>query len=175
MGSSKDINAALRGEKVDWPPLGKAVSDLDTAVKQFAKPVSTTLFSGISGPHRAEVLRQLAGGELKRGSVIKNKGFTSASESESVAQSFGSDRIRLSDGSIGLSDSVVYKIKPTPALSGVSIPESLSTSSEAEYLLDRGSKFKITDIARGDWSGSYAGSKATAGRDVIVIEVELVK
>lgn len=123
----RDINSALRKGSTHH-----LVPSIDAAIAKTAATQKMVVVRGVSSSGMSSWLA-VSGGELKVGAVIKDKGFVSTTRVASVASSFAGGgtgfglKINIPKGS---------KILPLKSISNY--------AQEDEFLLPRGSAFKIT-------------------------------
>lgn len=133
-GYADAINSRLRnGEPL--ADLSKSVERIDEAIGKFATPDEMTVYRGAG---RKEWATGLENGEIKAGSVIRDKAYSSTSLSEKVA----------SQAEFG---PVVLKIKLPKGTNAAPLMDkkvSVFGNDQQELLLPRDSGFKVTKITK---------------------------
>lgn len=140
-----DINAELR-EGISG---NRYVPKLDKIMRESpGLPVDTITFRGVSNGPQGDFAKELLSKPI--GTVFSDKGYTSTSFDREVAERF----------SAGWKDSVLLEIKNPAGQKGISVEalvDNPDSTGEYEWLLPRGTKFKIV------------------GKTDSVIQVEIVK
>lgn len=126
------------------------VKQMDAAINKFRLKEDMTLYRGIKPGVYAQKIKA-----AKVGETIPGQGYNSASASLHVSNSFGSG-------------GVVMKIDAKAGQAGfpMGVSGSKTHSSEGEYLLPRGLKFKVKSIDKITTSSGY---------DIKVVTVDIVK
>jgi hypothetical protein len=132
------VNGALRAGR---PPSSAdekaAIGALDSAIRKSKAPADMIVYRGIHSDRDPMA-------KLKPGVVIRDKGYVSTTGSRDIAAEFAH---REHTGKLDPSStSVIVRIKVPKGHPAAPIPSTYRF--EHEYLLPRGSKFKITSVAK---------------------------
>lgn len=132
------VNGALRSGQPPTSPIEKhALSVLDSAIRKSAAPTDMVVFRGI---HSAQDPLT----HLKPGVVIQDKGYVSTTSSRDIASEFAHQE---HTGKLDPSSTrVIVRIKVPRGHAAAPIPSTYKF--EHEYVLPRGSKFKINSVAK---------------------------
>lgn len=132
------VNGALRAGQPPTSPIEKhALSVLDSAIRKSAAPTDMVVFRGI---HSAQDPLT----HLKPGVVIQDKGYVSTTSSRDIASEFAHQE---HTGKLDPSSTrVIVRIKVPRGHAAAPIPSTYKF--EHEYVLPRGTKFKINSVAK---------------------------
>jgi hypothetical protein len=146
-----EINDALRGKgSLDPSDLKSIIKPLDAAIAANSFPKDMTVYRGMEHPKMA------ADPQSYIGSTVSDKAYVSTSASRGVASDFKGD------------DGVLFAIsvsKGSPALYipstgiGVGKTDTENIKGEKEWLLPRGTSYKITGYSGGVFQAQLIGKK----------------
>jgi hypothetical protein len=154
------MNFLARGKLTETSPeeitrLTEQTKLLDNVIKRSPLPENITAFRGVTGVFAENLAEKINTGKLKPGDFFVDNGFLSVSLKENVANSFAPkyDAPRVIFH-IGIS-------KGYPALNIDKIRK-IASYSEAELVLKRNTKLKITQIQK--FAGAYHIYAETSGK-----------
>lgn len=126
----REINGPLRDGKALADQDQESVHHLDALMRRSATEQEMTLWRGTSEIQSWKT-PDVWPPENAIGTVIEDRGFVSTSPEERVAKNFGAD--------------VLFKITVPKGSRGLDLRDRDFGLNEAEFLLSRGSRFRITD------------------------------
>lgn len=129
----KNVNAHLVAGQAASPEVQQTIAGLDHLIEHASLPSPKTVYRGM-GTLAVKSLMEQAGGKPKKGMIVQIKGFTSSSDSESVARSFAQQS----------SNGILTEIKLPSGAKAVDVSKySDMGPGEKETLIARNSAFKI--------------------------------